>query len=244
MNQSLAYLMDEICAGVEIYYTGRLGGQYWKTAFILCDDYTELVSKVFLLTDNPRWTDKKPTGGRANCSAPTCGRAAGHTGTITESFKNYFDVLRDVENIVAGKKPSQLARVKELQAAMVGRRQRRNDFFHSTRLLDLSVISRNCVEAFCDLFEYGEILLKPEWRSSVENTRNLETLEVMLSLEKRSFSDPDITGKINKILQNWPRNNPTSRTRGIHAAEFPEDLHLRLCITCGGKALLSKLRAL
>jgi hypothetical protein len=27
MNQ-LPYLLDEICAGVEVYFTGRTGGQY------------------------------------------------------------------------------------------------------------------------------------------------------------------------------------------------------------------------
>jgi hypothetical protein len=53
MNQ-LPYLLDEICAGVEIYYTGRTGGQYLKTAFILCDDYTKLAAKLFLLSHRPR----------------------------------------------------------------------------------------------------------------------------------------------------------------------------------------------
>lgn len=55
----LTYLMDEVCAGVEIYYTGRAGGQYLKTAFILCDDYTELTSKLFLLMDDANWPDKE-----------------------------------------------------------------------------------------------------------------------------------------------------------------------------------------
>lgn len=222
MNQSLTYLMDELCAGVEIYYTGRTGGQYLKTAFILCDDYTELVSKFFLITDNCSWTDTKPNG----------------------HFKNYHDVMRDVESVVSSKIPAQLPRVKELQAAMTKRRDRRNDFFHSTKLLDLSVTPRNCVEALCNLLEYGEILFGADWSAVSHTTRNLATLEVMLQLEERAFSDPSITPKMNKILQDWPRNIQNNKKKGAHVAEYPEDLHFRLCVTCGGKDLRDKLKAL
>ena len=40
-------LLYGICAGVEIYFTGRTGGQCLKTAFILCDDYTQLAVDFF-----------------------------------------------------------------------------------------------------------------------------------------------------------------------------------------------------
>lgn len=222
MNHSLTYLMDEICSGVEIYYTGRTGGQYFKTSFILCDDYSELVAKLFLLTDNASWTDKKSNG----------------------KFKNYHNIMKDVENVVTAKIQSRLTRIKELQSAMQKRRDRRNDFFHSTSLLDLSVTPRNCVESFCDLMEFGEILFSPDWRIALETSRNLATLETMLQLEKLAFSDPSITPKVNKILQNWPRNTQTIMKKGAHVAEYPEDLHLRLCVTCGGKDLRDKLKAL
>ncbi len=222
MNQSLTYLMDELCAGVEIYYTGRTGGQYVKTAFLLCDDYSELVAKLFLLTDNLQWTDKKPNN----------------------HFKSYHDVLQNVEEVVTTRLPAQLQRVRELQDAMANRRVRRNDFFHSTSLLDLSVTPRNCVESFCDLLEYGEILFGADWRAALEASRNLATLEVMLQLEKLAFSDPSITPKMNKIIQDWPRNTQGNKKKGTHVAEYPEDLHFRLCVTCGGKTLRDKLRAL
>lgn len=131
----LTYLMDEICAGVEIYYTGRQGGQYLKTAFILCDDYTELTSKLFLLTKNPSWSDTKPNG----------------------RFKNYHDIQNDVKaQFLTG--TAELAQVQALHTKMKSRRDRRNDFFHSTHLLDLSVTPRNCVEAFLELLDYGELL--------------------------------------------------------------------------------------
>lgn len=222
MNATLTYLMDEICAGVEIYFTGRTGGQYLKTAFILCDDYTELVSKFFLLTDNPAWSDQKSTN----------------------RYKNYHDIMTEVVTVLETKMHPQPTRVKQLQNAMKNRRIRRNDFFHSTGLLDLSVTPRNCVESFCDLLEYGEMLLASDWRATLNTSRNLETFQVLLNLEKRAFSDPSITPKVNQILQGWPRNTQSNRKRGLHLAEYPEDLHLRLCVTCGGKALLAKLKAL
>ena len=220
MSPSLTYLVDEVCAGVEIYYTGRTGGQYLKTSYILCDDYSELVSKLFLLTDNPLWTDKKPDG----------------------HFKNYHKVMQDVEDIVTVKMPAQFERVKELQSAMKVRRNRRNDFFHSTSLLDLSVTPRNCVESFCDLLEYGKLLFDADCCTAIESCRNLGTLEIMLELEKLAYSDPSITPKVNKILQDWPRNTQNNKKKGAHMAEYPEDLHLRLCVTCGGKALQDKLK--
>ncbi|MBM4447364.1 MAG: hypothetical protein FJ023_08490 [Chloroflexi bacterium] len=222
MNQALAYLMDEICAGVEIYYTGRTGGQYLKTAFILCDDYSELVSKFFLMTDDASWTDVNP-GGR---------------------YKNYHAILLEVERIVSTKTPAQLSRVKELQEAMANRRERRNDFFHSTKLLDLSVQQRNCVEAFCDLLEYGEILLGNDWRDAIDANSNIATLEIMLKLERCACSDPSITPKMNKIFQAWPRNTPNNKKKGIHVTEYPEDQHLLLCVIWGGKDLRDKLKAL
>lgn len=222
MNPSLRYLVDEICAGVEIYYTGRTGGQYLKTAFILCDDYSELVSKLFLLTDDPQWTDKK----------------------ANNRFKTYHNVIQDVKAVFTSKMAVQLQKVNDLQGAMTSRHERRNDFFHSASLLDLSVTSRNCVEAFCDLLQFGEILFGTDWRTALESCRNLATLEVMLQLEKLAFSDPSVTPKMNKILQNWPRNTQNNKKKGAHMAEYPEDLHFRLCVTCGGKALRDKLKAL
>jgi hypothetical protein len=222
MNPLLTYLMDEICAGVEIYYTGRTGGQYLKTAFILCDDYSELVAKLFLLTDDPRWTDTKPNN----------------------QFKNYHDVLQEVTNVVAATMAPHFQRINDLHDAMSSRRSRRNDFFHSTSFLDLSVTSRNCVEQFCDLLEYGGILFGGDWRAALESCRNLATLEVMLQLEKAAFSDPSITPKVNKVLHDWPRNTLNNKKKGVHVAEYPEDLHFRLCVTCGGKALRDKLSGL
>lgn len=215
----LTYLMDEICSGLEIYYTGRTGQQYLKTAFILCDDYTELISKLFLISDDQAWSDQKANG----------------------RFKTYHDVLKDVEKVIKTKYPTDLPAIQSIQSGMKTRRDRRNDFFHSTHLLDLSVTSRMCVEAFCALLEYGEYLFPHDWRPALAYARNMETLEVLLRLEQLSFSDPSVWPKVNRILAEWPRNVRNSCQKGVHLAVYPEDLHLRLCVTWGGTELRDKL---
>lgn len=218
----LPYLIDEICAAVEIYFTGRTGGHYLKTAFILCDDYTELTAKLFLLTDNAHWTDRK---------------ANGH-------FKNYPDVLGDVEGVFSAKRTAELAITQGIHGNLKNRRERRNDFFHSTHLLDLSASQRAVVEAFCDLFAYGELLFPSDWQRHVNSSRNLDTMRILLLIERASFSDPTIWGKAASVFREWPRNKPNAARKGVHMTEYPEDFHLRLCVTYGSNILRDKLKAL
>jgi hypothetical protein len=216
----LPYLMDEICAGVEIYFTGRAGAQYLRTSFILCDDYTELTSKLFLVSQDATWSDRTQAG----------------------SFKSYPTVLGEVSDKLVGD-PRQ-GRVDELHASMRERRRRRNDFFHSTSLLDLSVTSRMCVQGFCDLLEYGELLFGDEWKRVLSACRNLDTLEILMKLERLSWEDPSITPKVNRVISAWPRNVQRPKKNGTQVAEYPEDIHLRLCVTAGGPELRDALETL
>jgi hypothetical protein len=220
--EKLSYLIEEICAAVEIYFTGRTGGQYLKTSFILCDDYTELISKLFLLTNNRRWSDIKE-----NCH-----------------FKNYQDVLDDVVDIFRAKRPLELIAIQDIHARMQDHRSRRNDFFHSTHLLDLSVGPRIVVESFCDLFAYGKLLFGSDWQKHVNSSRNLDTMRILLLIEKESFRDPTIWQKVQEILRNWPRNKAHAARKGVHLTEYPEDFHLRLCVTHGSNLLRDKLKAI
>lgn len=219
---TLIYLLDEICAGVEIYYSGRQGGQYLKTSFILCDDYTELTAKLFLLTENPNWSDVKPNN----------------------RFKNYHEVQQDVCQEIQNSRPADSPRITALSLAMEQRRTRRNDFFHSTKLLDLSVTQRICVEAFCDLLDYGLLLFGSDWTSALQVCRNLETLEILLRLEKKSFSDPSIHSKVNHVFKQLPRNGKNLPQRGAQIAYPFEDLYYRMCVISGGQELRNTLLSL
>src|SRR5271157_2611783 len=104
----LTYLLYKICCEVEIYFTGLTGQRYLKTAFILCDVYTELTSKLFLMTDNPRWSDKKANG---------------------KHYKNSHTIQEDIRTVVAAKRLADLEKIRDLHAAMKARRERSNAFF-------------------------------------------------------------------------------------------------------------------
>lgn len=222
----LSYLMDEICAGMEVYYSGRTGGQYLKTAFILCDDYVELITKLYLVEKLVGWTDKK----------------------ANDHFKNFHDCLNDLASAVKGHRPpNDVARILTIHQQISSRRSRRNDFFHSTHLLDLSVTQRTCVEAFCDLVEYGEILFQTEWTKEIQTRWRMDTLTTLFRLEQSAFNDATVWPKVNSVLKNWPRRSPDKQAiskKGTQYAEHPEDLHLRLCLDWGGQELRDKLKVM
>ena len=129
---------------------------------------------------------------------------------------------------------------------MKARRERRNQFFHSTHLLDLTVNRRECVEGFCDLMEYGRLLFGADWDSEVSSREHVETLRTFLQLEKRSFCDPTVMPKVDNILRTWPRREKDKhvRKKGTQFTVHPEDLHLRLCVIWGGRELCERLKAI
>jgi hypothetical protein len=227
----LPYLISEINAALEVYICGRTGQQYNRTAFILCDDSAELASKLFLLTDNKKWSDK----------------GAG------KPFKSFRDVTGEVRAIFTAKRAANYAAVDDLLKQIEGRRDRRNNFFHSTDLLDLTLQPRDCVDSFCDLLDYGKLLFPSDpaipgsgWNGAVAAAGNMETYEAVMRLDRKSYGDPSVPGKLNDVLAKWPRNSilPTPKKAGCEVAHYAEDIHLRLAIRNGGKELRDKLRAL
>lgn len=217
---SVMHLAEEVCAGAEVYYTGRTGGQYYKTAFILCDDYTELASKLFLISSPGEWSDE--TGG-------------GH-------WKGYRRVMSDVLDECRANHAAKVDRIAELQKAMIERRETRNHFFHSAQLLDLNITFRVCVEAYCDLFEYCESLFD-EWPQVASGVRNLETLILLFKLDRHALSEPSIEVRVHEVIEAWSRNSTSRRRSGVQEARFPEDLHLRMCVINGSTALRDQLAA-
>ncbi|MFO1352600.1 MAG: hypothetical protein U1F68_18790 [Gammaproteobacteria bacterium] len=218
----LPYLVAEINAALEVYLTGRTGQQYNRTAFILCDDCAELASKLFLITDNKQWSEKgngKP-------------------------FKSFKDVTSEVREVFLAKRAADHPIVGALLTRIEARRDRRNEFFHSTHLLDLNFHARDCVEAFCDLLDYGKFLFPAYWNDAVIAAGNMETCEVVVRIDKKTYGDPSVGPKMNAVLGHWPRNGPTPKKKGCEVAHHAEDMHLRLAIRNGGKELRDKLRAL
>jgi hypothetical protein len=226
--RKLRYLVTEVRTGAEIYYTGREVGQYLKTAFVLCDDYTELASKLFLeetVEDwSDTWTDKKGN----------------------ERFKNYHAVLEDVREALKDSDDADLSAVEEIHERMGQRRKRRNDFFHSTKLLDVNITRHDCVEALCDLLDYGELLFGKDW-SDWAKIEPMGTLAVMLRIEKKGFNgDPAIVAKMNDILKGMKRNRQGKvENNGAHVTVHGEDFYVRMCALYGNsEGLKTKLSAL
>ncbi len=218
----LPYLVAEINFALEVYLSGRTGQQYNRTAFILCDDAAELASKLFLLTDDPAWSDQNAAGG----------------------YKGYRTVVREVAAVIQAKRHADYAAADVLRLRLESRRDRRNNFFHSTSLLDLNLHSRACVESFCDLLDYGKLLFPVDWDTEVAATGTMETCEAIIRLDRKAYGDPSVGTKVNDILAKWPRNGPNPKKRGCEVAQHADDMHLRLAIRNGGSSLRDKLRAL
>lgn len=222
----LVYLVDEIGSGMEIYYSSRLNARYFKTTFILCDDYVELLSKLWLVENVHGWTDTRANGG----------------------FKNFSQILNDIGNAKSGHcHPDEHQRIVKLINQMKKRRKRRNEFFHSTHLLDLNVNKRGCVEAFCDLIEFGELLFGDDWSREIETNTKTDTLCALFRLEKMALTDSTIELSINKLLETWPRREKELRSipkKGTQYVKHPEDLHLRLCLDWDGRKLRDAVKAL
>lgn len=218
----LPYLVAEINAALEVYLSGRTGQQYNRTAFILCDDCAELAGKLLLIFDTPTWNDTK---------------AGGH-------FKNFKDVTAEVRAVFRSKRPAAFSAANTLLARIEDRRDRRNEFFHSTNLLDLNFHARDCIESFCDLLDYGKILFPADWDAAVAATGNMETCEAVVRIDQKTYGDPSVGPKMNAILGHWPRAGPAPKTKGCEVAHHAEDMHLRLAIRNGRKELRDKLRAL
>lgn len=225
----LPYLVAEINAALEVYLSGHTGQQYNRTVYILCDDSAELASKLFLLTDNPAWSDTK---------------ANGH-------FKGFKEVTAEVRAVFQAKRTADCTTANALLLRIEARRVRRNDFFHSTHLLDLNLHARDCVEAFCDLLDYGKLLFPPSpgvpssgWDDAVTAAGNMATCEAIIRLDKKGYENPDVLPMVNAVIGAWPRSGPRPKKKGCEVAHHAEDMHLRLVIRNGGKRLRDKLIAL
>ena len=260
----LTYLMREIGAGVEIFYSSKSNGQFIKSAFVLCDNYTELLSKLFLIDKNPNWLDMHGREVNEFETAKIRVNIAIQNGTNPTNedlekfvrgvehgrFKNYHQVLDDVRNIFVSDGTIEVSILDILHAKMKNRRNLRNDFFHSAKLLQLSIDRSHCIEAFCDLLDYGEMLFRERWQDKISAGRTLGTLQILLQLEKKSFNNPSILPKIDKILKNCPQylqfdsKNISATKKGIQITEYPADLHFILSVIGGGQELRDKLAAL
>lgn len=215
----LRHLVAEVDAALDIYLAGRTGQQFNKVAFILADDCCELASKLFLITENPAWDDDKRTD-----------KAKGRP-----QWKNFKDVTGEVR----AARPA----AADLLIRIEARRERRNGFFHSAHLLDLTLQPRDVKDALSDLLTYGSLLFGAEWEKEVKAQGNLETAAVIIQLDCRAHADPSIGPKVAGIFAKRKRTE-APKTKGCEVTHHPDDHHLRLAVRNGGKELRDILQAL
>ncbi len=152
---------------------------------------------------------------------------------------------------IATLRPTDSFRAVQLTTALEGRRERRNEFFHSAKLLDLTLHASDCVLALTDLLDYGVLLFPPDperpgedWAAYMEATANMATAEALLRLNRRCFAEPALGPRVTAILARQPRIGQRPSRRGCAVAHHPDDHHLRLAIRDGGRDLRDRLRVL
>lgn len=253
---SLRALLRNICTGVEIYYTGRTEEEYLKTAFVLCDDYTELTSKLWLRENVTNWSDNLDREQRRHQVAlAAVVQKVKDEGTFQpdvvdwfekeiprDRFKNYHRLQDDIREALQTD-TAKLFDVGIMFRRMSLRREQRNGFFHSAQLLSLTIGKNECVEAFCDLLDYGRLLFGASWDDELAGARNLDIMQVLLRLEKRTANNPALRDKINLVFEKWTLNE-TATKKGSMVVRYPNDLHLRLCVIHGDSELRTKLQTL
>ena len=254
---SLRDLIIEVCAGVEIYYTGRSDGDYFKSAFVLCDDYCELTSKLWLRQNVAGWSENFDTNAQkyALAYAATIQKVKddGHfSADVVEflekdgprdRFKNYHRILGDVHDAISPTDTTLATTLEPIQIRMKARREKRNSLFHSADFLGFDIRRDEVVRAFCDLFDYGELLFGSDWRKEVNGVRQLETFEMLLRLEQKGANNQRLRERVRKVFQEFPRND-TAKSRGWSVVQADHDLHLRLCVLYGESELKNKLKVL
>ncbi|MBL9069064.1 MAG: hypothetical protein JNM03_03655 [Sphingopyxis sp.] len=209
----LRNLVAEVDAALDIYLAGRTGRQFNKVAFILADDCCELASKLYLIMQNPGWSDAQGNG----------------------RFKSFRTVTSEVR--------AALPATATILARIEARRVRRNGFFHSADLLDLTLQSHDVNDAMRDMLDYGALLFGQDWADEVTGTGNMETAEVILRLDCAARADPRIGPKVSDVFAKRKRTEK-QKAKGCEVTHHPEDHHLRLAIRNGGKELRDQLAAL
>ena len=253
-------MIEDINAGAEAFFSSHADAPNYKMAFILCDDYTELATKLYLKNTNPNWSDSHDKEAKKFMEAQK--RVADAVKTkkkpslkdieiITKSkgkerFKSYRDVMGEVHNYFTIKRKQELAKLTSLQTVMVARHDQRNSFFHSATLLGLGTSESLVIDSFCDLLDYCKILFGVEWEEA--GAGYLKLYEIIFRIKKKSQKVPMIDKELDDILGKCPINqiNPSIKKRktGLKFVPNNDMLYLRLCVKWDYSNLIISLQGL
>ena len=226
----LRALVQEVAAAIEIFIDGYDTARFNRTSFILADDCAELAGKLFLMTRDPKWSDSPPKG----------------------LFKNFTAITQEVRDAIEVDRPADSPLAQGLTQRFEARRVRRNGFFHSAQLLDLTLHTHDCAEALADLMDYGSLLFPGvvgddgAWAHHVAGTGELVGFDLLIRLEVAARANEVIRDDLRRILKNQPRRNRAGYVHksGCEVVEHGNGVHTRLAVRFGGKDLRDRLSEL
>lgn len=200
---------------LEIHIAARSDTRYNRTVYILADDCAELASKLFLVRKNPAWSDRGANG----------------------RFKSFRAVTQEVRTVLPDA-ADLLERIEE-------RRDRRNGFFHSANLLDLTLNTNRVNHALVDLLDYCNLLFGPDWAAEAAATAALETAATLIRLDYAARSYPALQSRVRDVLAATPRHGmPTRAVKGCAIVVYPEDQQVAIAVRMGGRTLRDQLLAI
>lgn len=211
----LRALVEEVDAALEIHIAARTDTRFNRTVFILADDCAELASKLFLIRRDPAWSDTRPDG--------------------------RFKTFRNVTGEVRAARPDTTAFLANIEE----RRDRRNGFFHSAQLLDLTLGNHRVDHALVDLLDYCDTLFGADWRAEAAATAAMETAAALVRLDFATRANPVLQHRVRDVLASVPRHGaPTKATKGCAVVVHPADQQVAIAVRMGGKALRDQLLAI
>jgi len=211
-------LLEEISNAAGIYLTDPRSNL--KPFFLLLDDYVELASKLYLLTNIPKWKDTDNSN----------------------HFKNFHTVTSEVQAHINQQHPAHAQRVRELCEEFSDRRRQRNGFFHSADLLALNTSERACLQAFDELVEYVEIIFGTECRRRIAANQRVAVLFALVRAKRKALFDGAIEKALRDIFCDFPINQPKPSKKGMQVVEFPTPLHERACLWHNATTIYQRLR--
>ncbi len=237
-------LAREIVSATEIFFLGKSEQQYNNATFILCDDYAEIASKLFLLQDNPRWSGADVSKMKDYNEAKKKVRQAAQNnqqadqswldifdrGEPKDSMKQFHTVFADVEAVFTQKRTAELSAFQALMASFGSRHKLRNDIFHSPNPLGTRVSSETCVIALSELIDYTFLLFGAEWERAEAEVGKLKTWTLLLRLERKALQDRTVRDKIGAILAKRPTYQSSSAKTGVQTVKHEHDVHRYLCV--------------
>lgn len=240
----ISELAAEIASAIEIYFLGRGTQHYNNATFILCDDYTELASKLFLIKHVSDWQDKDAERMADYLLAKQNVEAAATSPQMVDAlslqiyqrgeprgrFKNYHLILTEVDAQYTASSGANIAAIQRLHTDMKTRRETRNNLVHTSGPLGMQASSANCIEALCDLLSYVELLFGNEWQEAATRARKLETYTCLLLLEREVQANPSIRLSVDGIFEQRRRQNTAANKIGAETVRYGHDVYTYLSI--------------